>query len=375
MLTLSRQRLKQQPRIALSINRENPLGARVLSAVFGGRNIVNGKTAVLSGAKDFRGDPQGLMTSLDGSSYLDLSAAGLFNDETKPVTICYFSKPLAAPTYAGVLRVAPIAAANEFVILRGANGTGYDLTVGSAPGTTPVFAVPARTNGVAERVVVVASQGMQSSAFAQYALWINRIRYTSVGNVNYTAQPTNGTSYFGWDGPDSKWAGLLDELFIFDGVFSNSDAASYFNDPWQMFNDIRPTLFGPSAATVQILRPASDISAGAWVPSSGINLFSMVNEAVADDANYITTPTPSTCELKLSLGVDPVSSINHLPAIRCRGTSGTITVNLMQGATVKATFVLTVTLGFTTFTPTLTTAEIDSISDYGDLRYRFTSAL
>ena len=111
------------------------------------------------------------------------------------------------------------------------------------------------------------------------------------------------------------------------------------------------------------------------LPSSGINLYAMLNEAVADDANYITTPTPSTCEVKLSLGVDPVSSINHLPAIRCRGTSGTITVNLMQGATVKATFVLTVTPAFTTFTPTLTTIEIDSLTDYGDLHYRFTSAL
>ena len=373
MLTTSRQRPKQQPRFALSINRANPLGARVLSAFFGGRNIVNGKTAVLSGAKDFRGDPQGLMTSLDGAIYLDLSAAGLFNDETKPVTICYFSKPLAAPTYAGVLRIAPIAAATEFVILRGANGTGYDFTVGSTPGTTPVFAVPARTDGVAERVVVVASLGMASATAAHYSVWINRVKYTSSSTVAFTAQTTNGTSYFGWDGADSKWAGLLDELFIFDGVFSNSDAASYFNDPWQMFNDIRPSLFGPSAATVQILRPASDISAGAWTPSSGVSLFGTINETPFNDATYNTTPSASTFRVKLGVGVSPGVTTGHVLRYRAQGTGG-LTVKLIQGAsTVIATRNPAITPAYQTFALALTGPEVAGITDYGDLYLEFTS--
>lgn len=135
-------------------------------------------------------------------------------------------------------------------------------------------------------------------------------------------------------------------------------------------------VFAPQGiATVQFLRPSSDISAGGWTPSTGIVLYAMLNETVADDATYNTTLTPSTFEVRLSAGTDPISSINHLPAVRVRGTTGTVTVRLVQGTTVIATFVLTCTPGYTTFTPTLTTGETDSITDYADLRYRFTSAL
>lgn len=326
MLTLSKPRPKQ-PRHAASINWANPLGARILSAVFGGRNIVNGKSGVMSGATAFRGDAQGLMTSLDGASYLDLSAAGLFNDETKPVTICYYSKPMAAPTYAGVLRVATIAAPDEFVILRAAAGTGYEFAVGHAIGSVPVFAVPARTDGVAERVVVVASQGMLSATPAHYTVWINRVKYTSNSTVVYTAQPTNGTTYFGWDGPDSKWAGLLDELTIFSGAFSDADAASYFDNPWQILTDIQPRLTVPAPPPSTWL--AADVTTAGWTTTE-TSYRAAIDEATANDATYITSPPlTATAQVYSATFTTPRASGTWThPTIRAKAISGTGAIRL-----------------------------------------------
>ena len=237
------------------------------------------------------------MTSLDGSSYLDLSAAGIFNDETKPVTICYYSKPVAAPTYAGVLRIAPLAAANEFIILRGASGTGYEFVVGStAGGSPPNMVVPARVDGIAERVVVSAINGMQSSSPGAYVVWINRVKYASSATVSYTAQPTNGTTYLGWDGPDSKWGGLLDELTIFNGAFTDADAARYFDDPWQGITDAKPRIFAvsvagsvsvaPSTGAVTITGPAPTIGQPQTVaPSTGAVAFTGFAPSVVQAQN------------------------------------------------------------------------------------------
>ena len=317
MLTLSKPRPKQ-PRHAASINRANPLGARILSAIVNGRNIVNGKSGVMSGTTAFRGTSQGLMSSLDGSSYLDLSAVGLYNDETKPVTICYYSKPIAAPTYAGVLRIAPIAAANEFVILRGASGSGYEFVVGStAGGSAPNMVVPARTDNFAERVIVVALNGMQSGTPGAYVVWINRVKYTSSATVSYTAQPTNGTTYLGWDGPDSKWGGLLDELTIFSGAFSDADAANYFNDPWQGFSDVQPRFAAPASTGLTGVVSNASTAASTSTPTGSQIYTGLVSGA--GTATAAGTPTGAQVYAGLVSGASTATALST-PA----GTVGSV---------------------------------------------------
>ena len=268
------------------------------------------------------------MTSLDGASFLDLSAAGLFSDETKPVTICYYSKPMSAPTYAGVLRVALIAAPDEFVILRGAAGTGYDFVVGQAVGTLPIFVVPARTDGVAERVVVVAPLGMASASSAHYMVWINRAKYASSSTIAFTAQPTNGTTYFGWDGADSKWSGLLDELIIFSGAFSDADAASYFDNPWQIFTDIQPRLAPPGVAALATWL-AADVTTAGWTTTE-TSYHAAIDEAVLNDATYITSPPlTATPQIYSATFTTPraAGTWTH-PSIRAKAISGTGAIRL-----------------------------------------------
>jgi hypothetical protein len=48
--------------------------------------------------------------------------------------------------------------------------------------------------------------------------------------------------------------------------------------------------------------PTSDISAGDWTPSTGVDLFAMVDESSPDDSDYIFSATPASadvCELKM----------------------------------------------------------------------------
>ena len=127
-----------------------------------------------------------------------------------------------------------------------------------------------------------------------------------------------------------------------------------------------------SVAAVQLLRPTSDISAGAWTPSTGTDLFSMLDETPYDDADYIVTSSASSSEVKLGVGFDPLSSTGHIIRYRAKG-NGTLTVYLYQGTTLIASHVPTLTSGFQTFTFTLTSTEADSITSYTDLRLRFVS--
>jgi len=128
-----------------------------------------------------------------------------------------------------------------------------------------------------------------------------------------------------------------------------------------------------SGAVVQLIRPTSDISSGAWTPSTGSDLFSMLDETVADDNDYIVTTSTSTAEVGLSSASDPAVSTGHIIRYRAKGT-GTLTVKLMQGATTIATHVPTLTTSFQTFTFTLSGAEADSITDYSNLRLQFVSS-
>lgn len=128
-----------------------------------------------------------------------------------------------------------------------------------------------------------------------------------------------------------------------------------------------------SSAVVQLIRPASDISSGAWSPSSGSDLFAMLDEVVASDADFITTTSASTAEVKLSTAGDPAVSTGHVIRYRAKGT-GTLTVRLIQGTTTIATHVPSITTSFQNYTFTLSGAEADAITDYSDLRLRFISS-
>lgn len=132
-----------------------------------------------------------------------------------------------------------------------------------------------------------------------------------------------------------------------------------------------------SSAQVQFLRPTSDVSVGLW---STTPLFNKIDEGTVDDADLIvsaTNPSNDTCEVALNAATDPVSSVNHILSYRYKKSANAgrqidLTVRLVQGTTILATFTHTnISNTITQADQTLSGAQADSITNYGDLRIRF----
>lgn len=133
----------------------------------------------------------------------------------------------------------------------------------------------------------------------------------------------------------------------------------------------------------QYARPDSDVSAGSWTPSTGATLYGVIDESSASDADYMElsgSPLDFTADIGLSSVTDPASSSGH--TIRWReyaegiAAAETLAVYLYQGASLIATLRTgSVTrLAWTDRSYTLSGAEADSITDYTDLRIRFTGS-
>ena len=133
---------------------------------------------------------------------------------------------------------------------------------------------------------------------------------------------------------------------------------------------------------VQICVPTSDISnAGAWSDAQFGNgdteLWDELDEKIEfadDDTSAVKSPPnpqpTDTFEVKLDPCIDPLLSTTHKIKIRVRGVTP-IKIQLFEGATLRAesgTFNPTNT--YQTFEYTLSGGEIDSITDYSDLRIR-----
>lgn len=135
----------------------------------------------------------------------------------------------------------------------------------------------------------------------------------------------------------------------------------------------------------QFARPDSDVSVGAWTTDAGgtTNLFQSIDESSASESDYIRSelaPSSSVYECGLSNLVDPLSSAGHVVRYRYqKDAAGGATINLVvqlrQGAsTVIASAThngISETITAGSFT--LSSGEADSITDYTDLRIRFSA--
>lgn len=132
-------------------------------------------------------------------------------------------------------------------------------------------------------------------------------------------------------------------------------------------------------AIPQFARPDADTAAGTWTTAP---LFSKIDETTASEADIIssTTTSGSTCTIGLGNVTDPAVSTGHIVRYRYSksatgGSSPSITVELLQGATVRASsgaVAVADSTAYTTGTLTLTGTEADAITDYTDLHLRLT---
>lgn len=128
------------------------------------------------------------------------------------------------------------------------------------------------------------------------------------------------------------------------------------------------------AENVQLVTPDQDISSGSWVPSTGTDLYAVIDESDFSDTDYISVSGASTAEIGLSTGIPPNGGDIIIRYRAKNDGSGGLTVDLYQGATLKASQTPVLTSDWVTFTWNLTSGEIASITDYSDLRIKFTSS-
>lgn len=201
-------------------------------------------------------------------------------------------------------------------------------------------------------------------------LWVNGI-FATPSSTTGTAQSAFSVyslQQLSWHSGSSATA--LDRLWL--RRLSDAELFSLQQNPWQIFAPAPRRSY--SSHTVQLLRPASDISTGAWAPSTGTTLYGVIDESTPDDNDYMLTITNSTAEIKFAPGSTPSAGDIVIRYRAKNNGTGALTAYLYQGATLKATHNPTLTNTFQTFTWTLTSGEAASITDFTDLRIKFTSS-
>lgn len=130
----------------------------------------------------------------------------------------------------------------------------------------------------------------------------------------------------------------------------------------------------------QVALPQVDVAAGSWIPSGAGSLSSQIDEAVANDADFIySSNSPSVAdisEVKLGTISDPGVDTGHIVRYRYKksatgGDSIDLTVRLMQGGTEIASWTHSNIDAVTTAAQTLTSGQAAAITDYSNLRLRF----
>lgn len=148
-----------------------------------------------------------------------------------------------------------------------------------------------------------------------------------------------------------------------------------------------------SSGVSEDIRPDADITVASHSPSTGTNLYEVLDETSFNDSDYVTSPDslsecPTTDDFTFEVGLGnpvgtPADSSEQTMTMRSRFRRGTanagtadVIVELVQGTTVIASRThADVGTSFTQFNDVLTNAEVDAISNHNDLRIRVTSRL
>jgi hypothetical protein len=133
----------------------------------------------------------------------------------------------------------------------------------------------------------------------------------------------------------------------------------------------------------QYARPSGDLDDGLWVDTYGGDsdgiLYEEIDEITPGDSDYITNDgVLSTCKIYLSAVSEPGVRTGHIMRFRTRCTVATaLTVYLYQGTStfIASYYWSSLPASFETKTYTLTEAQANNITDYGDLRVWFSGPL
>jgi hypothetical protein len=139
--------------------------------------------------------------------------------------------------------------------------------------------------------------------------------------------------------------------------------------------------YGAYQYPTQAARPATQVQQGSWRNQANgtTNLHQAIDEAIADDADYVENEVASgVLIVSLSSVLDPSVGTDHNIFTRYSWQDGsgdfTLTLTLREGATTRATKVVTVTADYDVKKVdvfTLTSTQANNITNYANLRLGF----
>lgn len=191
------------------------------------------------------------------------------------------------------------------------------------------------------------------------------------------------TTFYAWDYTNSQWT-QLSQVDFTSTTEQNLTFSETTNPGDYIDTDGEVVLMAETVKYVnpyQYARPSSDIGSDiTWTTESSgtTNIYTSIDEETASDTDYIYSQANKTgyYETGLSSVTDPASSTGHTVRWRSKDSSTkktlSATMGLYQGTTLIASQSQAISDTITTYTYTLTGTEADSITDYTDLRIRFT---
>lgn len=126
---------------------------------------------------------------------------------------------------------------------------------------------------------------------ASQDLWLNGVKSNTVTNSSAQLTYFASSVKFGSNtAPVNAVTFLL--VVTWNRILSDVEVTSLSANPWQIFAPISQPIFVDTVAEViSITRPSSDVSTSGWTGTpDNTNLYTNINETVASDTSYITSP-------------------------------------------------------------------------------------
>lgn len=366
----------KQPQFNARIDTNNPITRGLVfaynPATGTGFAVINGllKSATTIGSTNIANSIAGRGTVFSGNTANRIVFASPIS--SGDMTLVVVATPSAASSgqaFFGLFNSADVNASSNYLSIESGpvygalstDNSNWVAASGRAPVANEIVTLGASFTASGKRDLYINGAFSASSATARNPTGLDVV---SVGCYN-------GGSASGWLSP---LTGRVFVSLVFNRVLSASEHKALSENPWRIFKPL-PGYFPVAAASApQLLVPISDVSAGAWTPSAGSDLYAMLDEGTYSDADYIVSTTSSTCEMRVTVGTDPVSSTGHILRYRLLAGTGTISASLKQGSTTIASYGPHMLTGAAQdFAQTLSGGEADSITDYSDLRVVFVS--
>lgn len=246
--------------------------------------------------------------------------------------------------------------------------------IGSVAGTAAHIAIHGTTGSLTGQLGSVAGTAARFRAFDASGALSGQLGDVAGVAARFRAFPTSGAL----TGQGSSVVGAADRS---GSPASHDTAGALVGDPSALagvaahiaIHGASGTLAGQGSAiagtaaraaiTATVARPSSDTSNSGWVPSSGVDLYAMLDETVPDPLDYIqATSVGAVCKMGLSTTAYPGTANQAVKYRASSSTGNSVIIRLKDGATTIRSATQALTPVDTEYTITLTPGEIAAIT-------------